>query len=106
MQIDRCGNWMHVRGDSEDLTVNLTVNGVAHVMGAGDSAMWSVKVNATDTEYVIQKALEGGRLILSAAESASLPAGSYWYDIQLTLATGEVKTYGPKRLTVVQDVTT
>lgn len=94
------------RGDTATLNFDITINNIAYTPQAGDKLVFSIKNSYYDTSYVLQKNLVGTSLILSHADTQSLPISTYVYDMQITLADGQVMTYGPGKIKLLPDVTT
>lgn len=99
------------RGDSHTVDVDATASGQPlDVTGA--AALLSVKVSDGATDYALQKAGAivngpGGalRFTIAPADTATLAAGLYAFDVQITLAGGEVYTLAKGTLELLQDVT-
>jgi hypothetical protein len=99
-------NIYHMRGDTGELAINITKNGVAYTMVDGDTAVFSVKKNVVDSTYLFQKNLSGNKIIFSHADTKDLEFGDYFYDIQINFSDGQVKTLGPYRYFLLADITT
>lgn len=75
------------------------------------SARMQVKKKAKDTTYLLQLISTDGSLIIGAskislpAQVIDIAAGEYVYDLELTLTTGEIKTWVSGAFVVTQDVT-
>lgn len=91
------------RGDSfaAEFWLKYKQTGEAYEPQAGDSILFAVKskLNAARTEYIeedplIQKTISINDMTLRLApeDTKELPFGSYFYDIEVTLADGTVDT--------------
>lgn len=81
------------RGDT--LTLEFQFEGDVPVRD--DHLFFSVKRDPNDTACVIEKPAEmlnenTARINLTAADTASLPFGKYWWDLRIFYADGEVVT--------------
>lgn len=97
-----------VRGDT--LAFDMTLYDVEATV---ESIYFSCKKCPTDDEYVFQKSLGNGvtcvdtdvyRVRVAPADTASLPAGDYAYDLQLGLG-ADIYTILCGKLVLRQDVT-
>lgn len=105
----------HVKGDTFDaVEFQLILGGVIqNLTGMEFACMF--KSNPEDTVPVLSltSKVNGGIVITNATQGkfkidpgiVDITPGIYYYDLQFTFATGEVKTYISGTLTVVQDVT-
>ena len=89
------------RGDTFSAELALTKNGAVYTPVNGDSILFAVKtkLNANRTKYMEEQPIickeipiDTMILTLSPSDTADLPFGSYSYDIQVTLADGQVDT--------------
>ena len=89
------------RGDTFSAELALTKYGAVYTPVNGDSILFAVKtkLNANRTEYMEEQPIickeipiDTMILTLSPSDTADLPFGSYSYDIQVTLADGQVDT--------------
>lgn len=85
-----------VRGDTGILQINFSQE--------VDSAVFSVKKNIEDTEYVLQKNITDGVLQINHDDTNDLEAGKYVYDIQVTY-NGIIDTPIIAYFMVIADVT-
>ena len=85
-----------VRGDTGILQINFSQE--------VDSAVFSVKKNIEDTEYVLQKNITDGVLQFDHDDTNDLEAGKYVYDIQVNY-NNNVETPIIAYFTVIADVT-
>lgn len=102
------------RGDTESLTVTMTVDGTDGEPFDAAEAVLTVRDRREGTKLfdVQATSVTGGVAVFDFphALTASLPAGKYVYDVQATTADGVVKTplgglKSPCRFTLYQDVT-
>jgi len=99
------------RGDSEAITFSRTgKDGQAIPFVNGDKVYFSVKKSYSDTQYAFQKVvvsfLNGQTVFnIDPDDTKKLAAGTYKYDIQWTLANGEVKTPVKGDFVIEEDVT-
>lgn len=99
-------NITHMRGDTAILNLDLKVDNEPFALGEGDIAVFSVKKNLKDTDYLLQKTAVDGKFVFQHEDTQGLPFGSYWYDIQVQLEGGQVITaVGPAQYRLVPDVT-
>lgn len=97
---------VHTRGDTAILRLNLDIDGEPFALREGDVAVFSVKKNLKDTDYLLQKTAADGKFVFQHEDTQGLPFGSYWYDIQVQLEGGQVITaVGPAQYRLVPDVT-
>lgn len=76
----------------------------------GYEAVFTVKRNLNDREPVLVKHISGGRIILQESDTALLPPGNYWYDIEIRVpdkngGITQVATIGPYRYHLFAPVT-
>ena len=97
---------VHTRGDTAILRLKLEIGGHPFVLREGDSAIFSVKKNLKDSEYVFQRKLDVQDIVFRQSDTQDLPYGNYWYDIQVKLKEGQVITaVGPAQYQLTADVT-
>ena len=82
------------RGDTAYLTIPITTStGEEYTMGSEDILTLSVKESVDDETYVLQKEVIGTNAVhIEPKDTADLPFGKYKYDVQLTMANGDVFT--------------
>ena len=96
-----------MRGDTGVLRLNLTVDGEPYELADGDTAVLTVKKNLKAKSPLLQKACENGLFCFEHADTQGLPTGTYVYDVQVTLADGQVyPVLGPNTYRLLPDVTT
>lgn len=84
------------RGDTFRVRVAMTNgDGSPYEMQEGDSVRFRCVKRKGDREAVIEKIVDPETMLLSLAHSdtASLNFGTYFYDMQLTKADGDVDTF-------------
>lgn len=100
-------NLCMVRGDT--LAFSFEVEGIDTL----DTAYFSCKANADDTEYVFQKSLTDGislvetgkyRVRVAPEDTSNIEVGSYYYDLEIG-ANSDIFTILKGVLKVEQDVT-
>ena len=100
------------KGDTARINVDIK-SGVntKYICVTGDTLKFSVKNAFTDSIYVFQKVItdftEGVKIVIEPVDTNSLSVGTYWYDVQLTLANGDVHTIvPPNKIEILNEVTT
>lgn len=100
-----------IRGDTEGITVTCTEDGVARSFVTGDTVYFTVKKTVSETAKILQKIItsftNGKALIdISSADTKTLDAKPYVYDIQIVFANGTQKTViGPATFEITDEVT-
>lgn len=101
-----------IRGDSETINVSCkNDSGIKVHLVEGDMIYFTVKTSPNTEKKTLQKVVtefvDGEAAIeIFPADTQSLNAGSYFYDIQLNRANGQVKTIiPPSRFAVKPEVT-
>lgn len=84
-----------IRGDTGKFTINiLDIHKSAYSLEPGDSILFTVKKDTSDTaEILIQKS--GTEIVLEPSDTKEIPYGVYKYDVEVTLANGDVNTIIP-----------
>jgi len=105
----------HLKGDTfEGTTFTISVNGVPLPLTSALIKM-SLKPNKSTLKSVLDLSTTNGRLLIIDAingkfqvvpQIIDIPAALYYYDIQITLSNGKVKTYIEGQWKIEQDVTT
>lgn len=85
-----------VRGDTAPLQFNFSQN--------VDRAVFSLKKNINDTEYVLQKEIVNGFLKFNHEDTNNLDAEEYVYDVQVEYD-GEIETPLIGTFKLIADVT-
>nr|DAU94700.1 MAG TPA: hypothetical protein [Bacteriophage sp.] len=95
------------KGDdaSFDVSVSYDDKCKPYVMQQGDVLTFTAKKTAADEAAVIQKTLTELKLVLAAADTKDLDAGSYKYDLQLTFADGRVQTVAVGNFVLEEEIT-
>lgn len=93
------------RGDSAQITLTIRdrVTGRPFVPGPDDRLTFTVKRELSDEVHLVVKTLDNGiirqktdcLLFLLPEDTASLPFWTYWYDVELVLASGYTDTVIP-----------
>lgn len=99
-------NIFHRRGDTGKLKVNLIIGDAPYVFQDGDTGLFTVKKRVGDDEIILQKEMSDGAFILLPADTKDLTPGSYRYDMQVTLSSGEVYTVAMGKYKLLPDITT
>ena len=100
MKVDKT-NLRMIRGDSESITVSFNDEDQKKIiLAAGDQVYFTVKVNTSVQEKVMQKLItvfEAGNAVIEIepAETSSLAYRNYTYEIQWVNANGRVTTVVP-----------
>lgn len=98
----------HTKGDTGGFNANVCVNEVPVPYNLYTGKM-SVKRSLNDIGYVLQKEIVNGRIDILPEDTASIPAGEYWYDIEFHISdiNGEniVYTFGPYHYRLLDDIT-
>lgn len=76
-----------------------------YVPAEGDILTYTVRKNMSDEKPAIRKVLSDYNVSVTPAETETLLAGTYSYDINLALATGGNVRIGPYSLVVTGDAT-
>lgn len=97
----------HTRGDTADFDVNIKVDDEPIT---DYTAVFSVKKNYKDKEYLFQRPVEDGHVHISHNTTQELPFDDYYYDIEVRINDGTEEgryiTIGPYRYKLQPDVTT
>lgn len=96
------------RGDTGVIAINLkNKDGTEYVMQTGDVLVITVKRSTYVSDVLFQKAFDSSmQAKIEPADTADLSYGTYWYDVQLTTAGGDVFTVVvPHKLEVMPEVT-
>ena len=95
------------RGDTGIFTLNITDAQGNPYDYSHDEVLFTVKRNIDTTEKIMQKTVEYGQVvIIQPVDTATLPYGTYVYDVQVTTAGGVVDTViTPSRFLVKAEVT-
>lgn len=96
------------RGDTGVIAINLkNKDGTEYVMQTGDVLVITVKRSTYVSDVLFQKAFGSSmQAKIEPADTANLSYGTYWYDVQLTTAGGDVFTVVvPHKLEVMPEVT-
>lgn len=82
------------QGDSFYCVLELSKNGQAYEPEVGDSILFGLKKCHKDATALITKQIPTDTLLLhlDPADTEDLPVGNYVYDIEVTLANGDVDT--------------
>ena len=96
-------NIYHTRGDTARLNVTIQYEDGEEVTGY--TAMFSVKKKLKDEEYLFQREVIDGVIVITHDMTKNLPFGDYVYDIEVHTAEGEVQTIGPAEYHLTADVT-
>ncbi len=99
-------NIFHRRGDTAKLKVNLSMGDAPYAFKDGDSGLFTVKKRVTDDDIVLQKEMADGAFLLLPDDTKDLTPGSYRYDMQVTLSSGEVYTVAMGKYKLLPDITT
>ena len=80
------------RGDTGVIAINLkNKDGTEYVMQTGDVLVITVKRSTYVSDVLFQKAFDSSmQAKIEPADTADLSYGTYWYDVQLTTAGGDL----------------
>ena len=95
--IVRGTNLSMIKGDSEAIKVVLNSKGTQVPFSDGDTVFFTMRKQIPSEDIIIQKIItdfqRGAALIqLDPSDTENLPSRLYFYDVQITFASGEVKT--------------
>lgn len=100
------------KGDTARINVTIkSGENTEYICTTGDTLKFSVKNSKTSTTYVFQKVVtdfsEGVKIVIEPSDTNTIAVGSYYYDVELTLANGDVNTIvPPNKFEVLDEVTT
>lgn len=103
----------HRKGDTmEAVTFTITVNSVALNL-TGASAKMDLRKQGLQKKRYTTTAGDGLTIVAPATDGklrfdkkvVDIPADTYDYDIQITLSSGDIKTYIAGKFPIVQDIT-
>jgi len=95
------------RGDTAEFLLDVFLeDGTQYQRESGDQLVFSVKKSKNSENTLIQKEIPEFTLRIEGSDTSPLSYGLYWYDVQLTLASGDVYTViGPARFILSEEVT-
>lgn len=97
----------HRRGDTGYLDLSLFMGNEPYELRPGDSGLFTVKKKKDGEDIVYQKSLtDDGGFILLPEDTRGLKPGTYHYDVEITLASGEVVTIAIGKYKLLLDITT
>lgn len=104
--IDNC-NVKITRGDTGVIAITLqNKDGSAYDMQPDDVLVMTVKTNTLSKDVLIQKQFADGQIKIEPADTDNLSYGTYYYDVQLTTAAGDVFTViTPHKFEIMPEVT-
>lgn len=85
------------RGDTADILINIyDADKQAYELQPGDSLIFTLKANCVTDNYFIQKECSSdSKIHLLPDDTNTLSYGTYYFDVQLTTALGQVYTVIP-----------
>lgn len=89
------------RGDTFSCEFPIFVDGEPYELCPCDTVRFAAKKDWDDAEPAIYKELKGYLLVLDSDDTKNLDFGHYKYDVQIEIGTGEVITYIPKGMLVI-----
>lgn len=107
--LEICGTKISLtRGDTARITVSAkNADGTVYALQEGDTLTFTMQRSVYDASDKLSKRIENGILIIEPSDTAGLEFGKYTYDIQLTLANGDVNTIiPPSDFTILEEVST
>ena len=95
------------RGDTGTFSLNITTANGTDYDYSNDTVLFTVKRSVYEANHLIQKqVVYGENIVIEPNDTASLPYGEYWYDVQVTTEGGVVDTViPPSKFIVLQEVT-
>lgn len=90
------------RGDTIVAPIEImNQDGTPYEMQPGDSVRFKMRGEDEDSEPIITKDVTSGTLTIAHEDTASLDTGSYFFDVQMTFASGSVDTFIPEGTVVI-----
>ena len=104
--IDNC-NVKITRGDTGVIAISLqNKDGSSYEMQPDDVLVMTVKTNTFSKDVLIEKQFADGQIKIDPADTDNLSYGTYYYDVQLTTAAGDVFTViTPHKFEIMPEVT-
>jgi hypothetical protein len=95
------------RGDTASFTLDIVDDtGAKYEITDDDQVLFTVKRSTSDTAVILQKAVVDKTITIKPAETAGLPYGTYYYDVQLSRPDGFVATViTPTPFIICEEVT-
>lgn len=94
------------RGDTAELSLNVTKTDGTPYDFSSDTVVFTVKNNTSTSDVVFQKTFSSGEIKINPGDTATLKYGTYKYDVQITTVGGDVYTViPPSDFIVAQEVT-
>lgn len=95
------------RGDTAIFRLVIkTADGMDYAVSGSDSVLFTVKRSTRDKFILIQKNAVQGVITLYPEDTADLPYGVYWYDVELKRSDGFTATViTPHSLRITEEVT-
>lgn len=98
-------------GDSLNYRIPVYSSGTTAYVWTTETAICTIRQNKTDAAALLSLTSAGGSIVLSTGYltlyklAPALAVGTYYYDIQITFADGQIKTIQDGIFSVTQDVT-
>lgn len=94
------------RGDSAQLHVEITNDlGEIYELEDGDICEFTLKKSTSNNTVLLKKKIINSELKITPDDTRNLKYGEYWYDVQVTLANGDVSTViSPSLFVVLEEV--
>ena len=97
----------HRRGDTGYLDVTLFMGDKTYELREGDTGLFTVKKKRDSEDVIFQKEMtEDGGFLLLPEDTKDLLPGTYYYDVEITLSSGDVCTIAIGKYKLLGDVTT
>lgn len=96
------------RGDSADLEVIIyDLDGEIYSLQTGDKLEFTMKYNCiTDSVLITKDITTDSTIHIIPEDTSELAYGGYWFDVQLTMASGKVYTViAPHKFNITKEVT-
>lgn len=104
--IDNC-NVKITRGDTGVIAISLqNKDGSEYEIQPNDVLVMTVKLNTLTKDVLVQKQFADGQVKIEPVDTDNLSYGTYYYDVQLTTAAGDVFTViPPHKFEIMPEVT-
>lgn len=94
------------QGDSAVLKLGLKdADGNEVKLEEGDTAVLSVKRNLCCGDIALQLEISEGQFNFTPADTAGMPTGEYWFDVEVRMAGGDIYTViAPSKFVLLEGV--
>ena len=80
------------RGDTESLRITVYRDGEEYALQDGDKLVFTLKQSVFSKNILLQKNFIDNEIKIEHEDTKDLNYGTYYYDVQLTFANGDVQT--------------